>query len=364
MNKALEDLQSGRNPYGRPPEPSDDGESYYRAARWCLWLPLIGGVFCKAVAEAVANVHGDARRWILIGAGGVFALMLLGSFVLGTIALLGIRKAGSEGILGKTLSGLTTSSVLLFVFIQGVRSGYQTQAMARTLEESRQQLQSDMKKEIESGEGISVDKQDLRLQKIILDVDAAAQNVSGQDALLARAGSACLSRIQGELKNYASAVKALQSSPPLDLSGVQRREQLEEKRKVVKNFMAANERLLAFTTNQESIFREELQKLSVPAPAQEAALKGFRRSAESHRASTEGIRDDDRRCAAAMLGILDLADANWGKWTWNAARKKIVFDSPLAQDKYIEYRDEIEAAAREQAKLQLQILNGKQTTGQ
>jgi hypothetical protein len=53
--------------------------------------------------------------------------------------------------------------------------------------------------------------------------------------------------------------------------------------------------------------------------------------------------------------MLDLLDASWGKWTYNADRQKVDFDNPAILDKFIDYRDEVQSAAREQRKLQLQL---------
>ena len=50
-----------------------------------------------------------------------------------------------------------------------------------------------------------------------------------------------------------------------------------------------------------------------------------------------------------------MLDANWGKWTYNAERKKVYFDDPAAQSKMMDYNDEVQSAAREQKKLQLQL---------
>jgi len=71
---------------------------------------------------------------------------------------------------------------------------------------------------------------------------------------------------------------------------------------------------------------------------------------------TRRIREDDRRMGTAMLGMLEVLNASFGRWKYNAERKKVEFDEPAALDKYLVLRDELETASQEQKKLQTKLL--------
>ncbi len=188
-------------------------------------------------------------------------------------------------------------------------------------------------------------------------LEAASQGASGDTATVAKAGGAYLQRLQPLMKDYAEAAKSLKEPPVLNLSGVERREQLRAKKALVQKFLATNEKLAAFSANPENPFREELEKASVPAKTVEASLVGFRKSIASRSELAVQIRNDDLRIGNALLGMLDLLDANWGRWSYNTQRQKTIFQDDAALDKYISYREEMEAATKEQKRLQMQVVN-------
>src|SRR2546421_3926334 len=105
------------------------------------------------------------------------------------------------------------------------------------------------------------------------------------------------------MNEYAVAAKSLKEPPVLNLSGVERREQLQAKKALVQKFLATNEKLAVFAAAPEKLFREELEKASVPAKTVEASLIGFRKSIASRSELTVQIRNDDRRMGNALLGM-------------------------------------------------------------
>src|SRR4051794_14873437 len=100
MNKALEELQAGRDPLAPSPDESNS-EFYKNVAKWCSWLPLLAGAFCFVVSKTLKDFTdgGHGVQFVRLCALGVGSLMILTSLILGLIALTGIRKCGTEGIL-------------------------------------------------------------------------------------------------------------------------------------------------------------------------------------------------------------------------------------------------------------------------
>ena len=59
----------------------------------------------------------------------------------------------------------------------------------------------------------------------------------------------------------------------------------------------------------------------------------------------------------ALLGMLDVLDASWGRWSYNTEKQKTIFQDDAALDKFIGYREEMEAATKEQKRLQAQFVS-------
>jgi hypothetical protein len=356
MNKALEDLQAGRDPFVSSHEESAP-EHTYTMARLSLWLPIIAAVLSVGVMNALKGETGAIVALVTLATAGVFVIMIVTSIVLGAIALAGMPRNGSEGILGRSLWGIGLSLVLLGFFGVGLLRGVMTSQATRTMHEATLQMQADMKKDIDTGRGISADRQEARLNDLKASMDSAAQGTSGDAALLAQAGSAYLSRIQATMKDYASAANGLRNPPVLDMNGVTQRSQLQARKELVKKFMAENEKLRAFAVNSEQIFNEEMIRVSVPEAERQSGLDAFRKSSAGKHDLQMKIRDDDHEMGVAMLAMLDLLDENWGKWTYNPDRKKVLFNNDATLDQYITYRDEITAAGQEQKKFQSQLVS-------
>jgi hypothetical protein len=309
-------------------------------------------MLCKGVMVAVKDDTGTIVALITLATAIVFVVLIVTSIVFGVVGLSGISRSGSQGILARSLWGIGLSLILLGIF--GI-SFYHGWVSSRSVHDKVVQVQSDMKEDVDSGRGISLDKQQARLNDLRATVDSAAQNASGNEALFDRAASACLGQLQGLMKNYGEAATALRNPPVLDMDGVTQRSQLQVRKELVKKFIGESEKMKAFFVNGEQIYSNELVRLSLPPLAREQGLKGFRRSNADKNELIVTIRDDDRRMGNAMLAMLDLLDENWGKWNYNEDRKKVDFDDPAVLDKYIIYRDELNAAAREQVKFQARL---------
>ena len=349
----------------REPDPfpaSGDEEAdptfYQRAATGSLLLAVLSGLLCGGVANAIKDQHGDWVRWVMLGTAGLFVLMSVTSLTLGIIALCGTASCGNEGITGKAIWGMLISLVLLAFFCTGfyhaARGSYILQQAVR---DSSQKVLEDTRRDISNGKTLSPEKQAQRLDVMRQSLDAASQEATGDSALVAKAGSEYLGRMQAEMKAYGDAAKRVITPPLLDLSAVHQREQLAAKKDLVNQFMAANQKFRDFMSNQEKIFAGELDSFSVSPARRETEVAAFHRSASLELDSELKMRDDDLRLAVAWLSILDLLDQNWGKWTYYPGAKKVVFESGIAEDKYLGLTSEIMTAARDQAALQAKLLN-------
>jgi hypothetical protein len=57
----------------------------------------------------------------------------------------------------------------------------------------------------------------------------------------------------------------------------------------------------------------------------------------------------------AMLGVLDLLDANWGRWRYNETSGKVRFENASAVTQYNAFMAQIHKAATEQAAAQKRL---------
>jgi hypothetical protein len=361
MNKALEDLQAGRDPFAAAYANEPDPEPYYKAANACIWLPIVAVVFSRGMNQVITSFSGPPNRLLALGIGAVFMLLLLTSLICGIIALCGMSKHGTDRIIWRSLIGTILSLGVGVLFSVGVVSGFvrarENHQLTQAIQQSSKQLEADMKHDLENGKQLTPERQQLRLEGMQQVVEAAAANGTGDTALMAKATAIYLKKMQPALAEYNDVMKAWHETPILDLSGVQKREQLEPKRALVKRFLAANDKITALTVNPEKIYREELQKAAVPEKAIESAIAGIHNAIAARRELVSKIRGDDRRMGNALLGMLDVLDANWGHWRYDAQKQKTIFENDAALDKYVNYRDEMEMAGKEQKRLQLQAVN-------
>jgi hypothetical protein len=356
MNRALEDLQAGRDPFA-PKPPEDDGSMFFKCARLSFWVPIGTGVFCAGVANALKGVEGQAAhitRFILLGAVG---LALVVGVVLAIIALCGVPKYGASGLVGPALRGLLASGGILWLTITGFMHGIHNVRALTSATDTVRQVDKDIKKDLinEKDPQVAMQKAQLGLERVKLAMNSVSDGNSGTSALMAKAFSSHVTKMQALLKDYAAAMNGIMTPPVLDMNGVTQRSQLQGRKDLVKKFMAANDKLQDFLAQRQKIFGEDLEQAGVPVDERDKAVKGYAQGAAQQDGVLMKIREQDRRMGKAFLAMIDLLDADWGKWSYNAERKKVDFEDPKTWDKFINYRDEVQSAAREQRKLQLQL---------
>jgi hypothetical protein len=109
-----------------PPLPSaaQTGNSFARqAALFSLLAP-----FVSIAINVVGHQAVQGNRAGMLVLGGACTLLILLGFILGIVALLGMKKHGRQGILGRAIAGVCINGVIIFlmliaipVFIQAAR---------------------------------------------------------------------------------------------------------------------------------------------------------------------------------------------------------------------------------------------------
>ena len=298
---------------------------------------------------------------IYVGLGFLLPLICLISIVFAVIALTGVSRYGREGILRRSLSGLVLSAVLLAIwgmgFVHGFQTAMQKRRAANPIIEAVTEQQDHLKKEFAQKGAIGPDDNKDVVKKMRAIVDSASHDLTGDDVLVAKAGSVYLDKLQALHANYTAAAQALKSQAVLSMSGVSQREQLAGKKETVDKFMSANEKLMAFFTKAEDILRGEMVRLKLPPAKIESELKNYRRTAGDQNFLILKIRMTDQQIGTAMLGMLDALDANWGNWKYSPEKKNVIFQNTSVVAKYNEFFRNMKAASAEQAQLQAQLVN-------
>ena len=337
-------------------EPEFKPSFCHYAAKISILAPILSLIFLKSLAYGFADVKPPWGVLITVGLSFLLAFIFLVSLVLALIALTGMPRYGKEGILGRALAGLLVSTVLLAFwgagFVHGFKTALQNRQAANAVTQAATEVHDNLKKELAEKGTIGPDSVRSRSEKMKSALDKASREMTGDVALVAKAGSAYTAKMQSLLTDYTAALRAMKSPPVLEMKGVDQREQLEGKKELVKKFMEANEKLMAFYTKAESVFRDELVRAKVPVPTFEAALKEYRQNEDERNYLAVKIRMTDQRIGTALLGALDILDGSWGDWKYNPENKSLIFKDTTVIAKYNNYVGEMNSAAQEQAQLQ------------
>ncbi|HSU55111.1 MAG TPA: hypothetical protein VLT36_13720 [Candidatus Dormibacteraeota bacterium] len=359
MNKALEDLQADRGD-NEPPNQAETEPVYAnRAANWSIALPIVAVFISEAVVLSNRDASPDMVLLMDQFAIILTAFLILGGVTLAIIALCSRKGQGDRPVVRPVLGMIANLLLIALIgtgFVHGFQKGLKNRVLARTVTQTSEDLQAEMKKTAEEGRGFTTEQAQDNLSRMSGALDGVSQNGTGATALLAKASKAYLDQIQPLTTNYSVALKNVLQPPLLDMSGIERRDQLAAKKQLVRAFLLANEKLEAFATNRMNLYREQLRRFSVPSEVIEQAMAVRKSTILEEDALARKIREDDRRMGKAMLGMLDVLDVNFGKWTYNLERKKVVFDNDALLDKYISFRDEMQSAAKEQQRLQAKLL--------
>jgi hypothetical protein len=97
------------------PDPAPTTSFPKRAASFCLLAPLIS--FGLILMSHEATQRSQSGFFVLAS---ICTLFLAGGFILGIVALIGMREHGAEGILGKAIFGMCLNALFVFVLILSI----------------------------------------------------------------------------------------------------------------------------------------------------------------------------------------------------------------------------------------------------
>jgi hypothetical protein len=184
MNKALEDLQAGRDPY-TPSLDEGRGELYQNVAKWSKWLVILAGVLGFVVSRTLSETPGGdpSVRYVYLGTGAVCCLMWLASLILGVIALISMRKYGMEGIVKPALGGVCVSVFCLYLFGDGFVRGFRNARARAELQEKVKQIRARDRMDFTNEAPITATGELKKINEAQSIIDQAARDSSGDQGV-------------------------------------------------------------------------------------------------------------------------------------------------------------------------------------
>lgn len=221
---------------------------------------------------------------------------------------------------------------------------------------SANRMESDLKKNFDPQKGITnIDFTEF--DKFREGFKNASHNLSGDDAIIAKAETAYMDRIQAAATNYQAAIKKLSSAHVLEKLDSSDKQQLEARRKIVEQFLEANSAFKQTILSSEDNIRIDLTVAQVPALKINSFMQGFHSATTYRNSLSIKIRDCDDRIGGAMLEILNLLDREWGHWKADPSVDTLKFESASALNAYKENLNVISLAGKEQVRLQTLLVN-------
>ncbi len=335
---------------------------FHRAAKYSLWLPILTGITAQSVAF---SLNSSKHAALVPNIGKVTFFLYATALVLGVFALIGMTRHGMRDIFGPAVVGVALSGFLLGFYGAGLMRTLEAalrkhELLARARDGSEQTSNSN-----DADTNAALAKEDAKAYKARMEKEAKENLLPGEYkpvyrgpgdmALVAKAMEMHLAKQRSFTSAYNAALLAVTNPPVMNMKGVERREQLLAKKDLVNKYLAANEKLLGFTTKAETDLRENLVKLNSSPDTIDTGLKDYHASLADQDFIQQQIRATDQRAGTAMLAALNLLDANWGNWKYDAQKNTLVFQDDAVAVQYNQGLGDINAAKGEQAQLQRQL---------
>jgi len=333
----------------------------HQAASAALLAPALALVVSwTAQVPDRAEAYNRLSAWI---PAIVSILFILIGLLMAIFALAGIPRHGKQGLLGRGIAGLLLNGGLMTVMVFSAATAY-SRAKHRSeasvafgeFNSALQELRSDLNSAYDPELGMTNDPED-RIDRFRAAVDSAARTAEGDESRLLRAASAFFAKLQAATLQYRAVAEDTGLASIGDLSTLEEKSQIEERRAGVRRFMAANQDLKLVTLRQEQLLQAELLACDVSSRSAAKLLDSFSRGQARLRPKMVEIRECDDRIGQSLLKILDLAETHWGNWYYDQQEERIVFKNEAATEAFDQAADAITRANGDQIRLQGELIN-------
>jgi hypothetical protein len=342
-----------------PPDPNASARAQ-QAAKAGIAAPVIFFLFAAAVGS-YGKEHADSQIVSqLLGVAGFFILVFgTGASI---YALNATSRYGREGLLGRAITGILLNGVLIAFIVIGGITGFRNAAKNREMAKQQikemtsnlKDIREDMRKDIQENDGQTSAKD--HLKRMETEFERAGRNLSGVDKQLMELNAAFAKKMSGEAAKYESAASAFREAAVLAPSSNSSREKIAQNRKATEDFMAANKTFAKFLREADKEYESILQGMKIPPNAAKQVMAGFRKTFVAQQPILAEIRQCDTELATAALGILDVFDTHWGKWSVQQETGKVILPDDQAVETYRKHLAAVDDAADRQAAAQQKLL--------
>ncbi len=352
-----------------PPLPGQPEPSLFarQAANACIAAPLITIALAACLSSLLRNQHdgSGSGQIVAIAYGLVYLLIIVAGCILGVLAL-ALARPGQRGsviprvVIGYVLVGLMMA-IAIPNFLRARRIALQQKQALTEMHAAAQDYKVQALEALTNSHqrgGINADQ----LQRSL---GRAADQSSGETASILRASQMYLAHMQAQQRTYENSLQALLRAKVLSTTNLVQRSQIGQRKALVQGFLNANDQVKSFVEQGENNFQQELASFAISPEQTQAALEGFRKSYSRQVPSILAVREADDRMGRAMLSVLDLLDAQWGRWRYDTQNQKVRFENTAAVGQYNEFMSEIKQAGIDQAAAQqrLATIIAQQNTG-
>jgi len=256
-------------------------------------------------------------------------LIWVAGLVLGIMALQRTKTEGRKGVFGRALIGVTLNLLFLGVTVWG------GVLLVR--------LECELKK-----------MQDKTAES---EAEKARARVGGGEALQKElalyADRAFVANAFELQKKYQTSLAALTNPPVLDMTLVKSKEDLQTRKEIIGEFIAASKDLRDFFDSAPDFYRQELLRHKLTPETREASLKKFDQSlSRVWNQKIAALLEAEMHKSKAMLKMVMFLEANWGKWRYILETGHLRFQGAKLSDDYDQANQELKDVSTEIMRLQ------------
>lgn len=331
---------------------NDADEPVKRMAMLSFWCVLLIPLICFGFGLAIQNQQGPSAVWLRKANLFCSSFGVICGFVIGWIALIknrrrslpskGVSLAALLGIVGNGL--LICSAILIFCAIfkqvdDPLLSGNPKEGAAQAYRQSA-----------------------TRLHGLQADLHEFASRQQGETNAALEAVGKILQKQQALMKGFYLVAQPVNGVQFLDMSDVEKPEDLGGRKEILRRFLDANEKLVLFVTNAESEYINELNATHVSDGVKSYYVsnfhEGWRRGYGQYQGSQDVLAINDRwgRCKIAALTLLE---TNWGKWSYDPTVKQIKFTQNPILEQYGKLVREINQLDQDRTRIRQELLKNQ-----
>ena len=180
----------------------------------------------------------------------------------------------------------------------------------------------------------------------------ASSKLQGEQATLAQLTADQTDLFTAALKRYTSAGKPLIDGTVVNPATLKSKDQLEQRRRALREFLSANAELRSTLLGAEAHLRSEMKRRGVSPAHAEDYIRGFLSKTTLALPLARQIRDLDDEMGQTALQALDLLESQWGRWRYDTSQQALRFQSKSASEQFNAMMSRLTQIAAEQQKLQ------------